>query len=857
MDSSEKNYHVFVSFRGTDVRNNFLRDLYAALKQEGIYTFVDSEELRKGEQISPALMRAIEESRVTIIIFSEDYASSPWCLDELAKIMECKAQKELIVLPVFYKVEPREVRRGRKGYGIAMTKHEKDPEKDQKSVETWKKVLFEAGSLSGWACNDGDEAEVIQSIVKELLIHLERTPLHVAEYPVGIDSRVEKIISLSQKKLDDDDTLMIGIWGSGGVGKTTIAKAIYNAIESQFQGAIFLERVRETSNKCGGLVELQKRLLSQILPPKHLAVYSVAEGASLIKERLCCKKVLLILDDVDHSCQLDTLAGGGNWFGKGSRIFVTTRDKRLVVSSHCLNCVYPVKTLEDDDALALFVWHAFQNSEKSGIRKDLINRAVHYASGLPLALEVLGSFLRGRNEPAWESELRKLSKSPDKDINQVLKISFDGLENDQKEIFLDIACFFKGQSIEYIKKVLDGCGFETTIGIEILFERSLIRKEHGTLQMHDLVQLMGQNIVYQECPHDPGKRSRLWLFEDVQDILCEDMATNAVRAIVLDLPAPKVRAVNPEEISICPDAFGNMKMLRMLIFIEVHISLQGPVYLPNNLRWLEWPNALFLECGFGSKKLVGLDIQKSHIRHLTQTQCKSLVSVPDLSSFPNLESLNLDGCKSLVEVQLECHKNLKFLSLQFCSNLSKFPHTLKATSLQALNLFGCSKLEKFSNIPEKMEHLEELDLGWTAIKELPASIENLVSVKIIILRKCKRLAMLPSSVYKLQNLEHLNLGGCSNFVKFPENLEDSSNFNGNLGFRNLYRLDLYDCNLSEVKFIENSFSFPKLERLDLSGNKLTHLLTSIYTYDLFIPKCKQLRKIHRLLPMCMCYEHMV
>ncbi|XP_039155069.1 TMV resistance protein N [Eucalyptus grandis] len=434
MVSSKKNYHVFVSFRGTDVRNNFLHDLYAALNQKGIYTFVDSEELRKGEQISPALMRAIEESRIAIIIFSEDYASSRWCLEELVKIMECKAQKELIVLPVFYKVEPREVRLGRKAYGIAMTKHEKDPEKDRKTVETWKKALFDAGSLSGWTCDNGDEAEVIQSIVKELPIRLDRTPLDVAKYPVGIESRVKKLKSLSQEELDGDDVLMIGIWGLGGIGKTTIAKAIYNAIEGQFRGAIFLERVRETSKKCNGLVELQEKLLSQ-LPPRNLSVYSESGGSSLIRENLRHKKVLLVLDDVDDLRQLDMLAGGGDWFGKGSRIFVTSRDKHLFTSLRCKYCVYEVKPLEVDEALDLFICHAFPNSQKVEIRKDIIDRAVHYARGLPLALEVLGSFLCGRNELAWESELHKLSNSPKENIDQILKISFYGLEKNERGNF--------------------------------------------------------------------------------------------------------------------------------------------------------------------------------------------------------------------------------------------------------------------------------------------------------------------------------------------------------------------------------------------------------------------------------------
>ncbi|XP_039169565.1 toll/interleukin-1 receptor-like protein [Eucalyptus grandis] len=112
----KKIYDVFLSFRGADLRNNFIGHLYQALHRDGVYTFRDSEELKKGDQISPVLMKAIEESCIAIIVFSEDYASSRWCLEELAKIIESKEQKNLIVLPVFYKVDPREVREGRKSY---------------------------------------------------------------------------------------------------------------------------------------------------------------------------------------------------------------------------------------------------------------------------------------------------------------------------------------------------------------------------------------------------------------------------------------------------------------------------------------------------------------------------------------------------------------------------------------------------------------------------------------------------------------------------------------------------------------------------------------------------------------------
>ncbi|XP_048132818.1 TMV resistance protein N [Rhodamnia argentea] len=148
-------YDVFLNFRGTDLCNNFLGHLYKALNQNGIYTFIDREEMRKGDQISAALMKAIEQSCIAIIIFSEDYASSHWCLEEATKIMECKEQNDLTVLPVFYKVDPREVRGGKERYGKALAKHESKFGKDSEKVKRWKKALFNAGNLSWWHLNDG------------------------------------------------------------------------------------------------------------------------------------------------------------------------------------------------------------------------------------------------------------------------------------------------------------------------------------------------------------------------------------------------------------------------------------------------------------------------------------------------------------------------------------------------------------------------------------------------------------------------------------------------------------------------------------------------------------------------------
>lgn len=145
--SPQWSYDVFLSFRGEDTRNNFTAHLYRALLQEGINTFMD-DKLRRGEEISPTLLKAIDESKISIIVFSENYASSTYCLEELMKILECKESNQHNVIPVFYKVEPSTVRHQKNSFGEAFTKYE-DRFKDDEKVQKWKEALKQAADLSG------------------------------------------------------------------------------------------------------------------------------------------------------------------------------------------------------------------------------------------------------------------------------------------------------------------------------------------------------------------------------------------------------------------------------------------------------------------------------------------------------------------------------------------------------------------------------------------------------------------------------------------------------------------------------------------------------------------------------------
>ena len=142
---------MFLSFRGEDTRNTFTDHLYWALDRGNIKTFRDDEELPRGEEISPQLLKAIEESRIAIIVFSKTFADSKWCLDELVKIIECEKEKGKKVFPIFYGVEPSEVRNQTGSYGEAFKNHQKNADEEKKKkIEEWKAALRKAGKFSGF-----------------------------------------------------------------------------------------------------------------------------------------------------------------------------------------------------------------------------------------------------------------------------------------------------------------------------------------------------------------------------------------------------------------------------------------------------------------------------------------------------------------------------------------------------------------------------------------------------------------------------------------------------------------------------------------------------------------------------------
>ncbi|XP_059654444.1 disease resistance protein RUN1-like [Cornus florida] len=323
---------------------------------------------------------------------------------------------------------------------------------------------------------------------------------------------------------NSDDVWIVAIWGIGGIGKTTIAKAMYNRVHRihQFQSSSFLNDVGRTSRDTNGVVKLQKQLLSDLLKDGNEKIRCKDHRIEVIKKRAWHRRVLLVLDDVDNVRQLRALAINRDLLRGGSRIIVTSRDLSSLSSLRLdkVSEVYELDVLNEQESLKLFSWHAFRSNRLEKDYEYLSQKVVSSAKGLPLVLEILGSFLSDKTEPEWKGKLEKLEKIPDHDVQQKLALSFNALDDKQKGLFLDIACFFVGMDQHLPIKILKGCDFYLESDIGVLSRRCLVSIDgHNQLKMHDLIQDMAREIVRQECPEEPGERSRLWFHEDILDVL--------------------------------------------------------------------------------------------------------------------------------------------------------------------------------------------------------------------------------------------------------------------------------------------------------------------------------------------------
>ncbi|KAJ4910733.1 Disease resistance protein (TIR-NBS-LRR class) family [Raphanus sativus] len=806
-------YHVFLSFRGEDVRKGFLSHVLKELKSKGIIPFVDNE-IKRGESVSPVLVAAIRQSRVAIVLLSLIYASSSWCLDELVEIMKCREEDQQTVMTIFYEVDPSDVRKQTGDFGKAFD--ENCVGKTEEVKQAWRQALKDVAGIAGYHSSTcGNEAEMIDKVASDVMAVLGFTASKDFDDFVGIGARVREI--KSKLILQSEEVKVIGILGPPGIGKTTTARVLYNQLSPGFPFSTFLENIRGNYEKpCGNdhqlKLRLQKNLLSQIFNQMDIEVRHLGVAQQMLSD----KKVLVVLDEVDSWWQLEEMANKREWFGPGSMLIITTEDRKLLKKLRLgIDHIYKMKFPVKNESLQIFCQFAFgQNSPDNGF-ENLAWVVTGLAGDLPLALRVMGSYLRGMSREEWIDALPRLTFSLDREIESTLRFSYDALNDKDKALFLHIACFFSSSSckVDSVKSCLEKSGLEVNHGLQVLADKSLISIDYsGSIRMHSLLKQMGRDIVKKPSSEEPGKRQFLWDTTEISEVLYENTGTEKVLGILLDTSWG-------EEIHISESAFKGMNNLQFLEVISRNglCIPEGLNSLPDKLRLIHWNGCplRFWPSKFSGKFLVELIMQDSIFENLWEgikpLQCLKLLDlsgseylkrIPDLSKATSLEKLDLTGCKSLLELTSSIGNatKLKVCILQGCLLLKELPSSIgRLFNLEELNLSccccfsleklngcsslkelkligtaieelpssvsnwsclykldmsGCRNLKEFPNVPDS---IVELMLNRTRIEEIPPRIENLFCLRKLFMYGCKKLKSISPNISKLQNLEFLGL----------------------------------------------------------------------------------------------------
>ncbi|KAH9288589.1 hypothetical protein KI387_032706, partial [Taxus chinensis] len=819
--STQKPYDVFINHRGPDVKHTLAATLYDTLNRMGLKVFLDSEELELGDFLPEAIQEAMRTSSLHIAIFSEKYAQSPWCLAELSFMLKTGTT----IIPIFYHVQPADLRwvfQGKGMYVDDISEHERKGRYSLEKLQEWKMALYNVSFYSGHIINYNDDKQrLLKNIVNLVLKVMNKVPLEVAKHPIGLSEAVKEFEMIAlQSAAGHPNVQIVGIWGMGGSGKTTLAKKLYNIKCSFWQKSSFVFDVRDAATK-GVLHYKQIKLLEDLGFKASVSFDNIEQGKGILANRFRSIKVLIILDDVDHVDQLDALMPAKDVLGWGSLIIVTTRELE-VLRSWGISSVYRIRTLDPSHAKQLFCWHAFLQSFPLDGFEILVEKFLNVCNGLPLSLKVFGGQLYGNSDKDyWESQLHKISRILPNDVKQRLKISYDALDEEEKEIFLDTACFFIGVEKSSAIAVWDGSGWSSLHSWERLVSKCLVElDEKNHIRMHDHLRDLGREIANQQSPYRfclPGQIINVEKQADVKRGIPNQQSPYRFcfpgrimkRIGIRGIMATTVGLTSEVEEFPCCSSHGKLivntsggfwRLTPSELGLKIFV-VRGPFFnevmgkVSRELIWLRWIQIgqRYLPSRLSLKKLRVLELYEerwedgNHLEELWEANT-------DVSIFP------FRNFKSNIFRIVVCFRYL-------IDNVLQAP-----VQLRELVIFKCKKFKRFPKSLGSLKHLKKIVVsGGSDVRSLPEEFCLLQSLEHLQLR-CGKLSSLPGHFGDLRNLRHLDLSGCSELSTLPISFNKLTLLHYlNFSWCNKLTFNLESGNLD---ILEN---MAKLEYLNLSG----------------------------------------
>ncbi|XP_004296153.1 PREDICTED: probable disease resistance protein At4g27220 [Fragaria vesca subsp. vesca] len=715
-------YDVFLSFRGPDTRKGIANEICNRLRRSGIKTFMDEHGLQVGDVISPTLIQAIKESRFAIVILSKNYASSAWCLEELREI--CQSMEDNRILPLFFEVEPTDVRYQKRSFEEAFSKHDTSGRHESEKVEQWRAALEKVANISGWNTNDfKTHEELVDNIVESLRSKVTPDAIEFTDDFQAFGATKEATDKV-MKALTDYKITAVGVHGMGGVGKTSMVRHV--AAQACRNGT-FNHWIMAVVSQNLDLKKIQGTL-ADLLGFKFVEETEAGRAVRLHKEIMRKEKLLIIVDDVWERTELSKIGiPPYNELQKcKSKVLLTTRRLNVCNDMKCHEKI-ALKLLSKKDSWNLFLRNAGTISFESTSFEEVARKVAGECKGLPIALVAVARALGDEDQEEWKKAAERLEQSQyvnpnheecEENAFRYIRLSYDYLKNeDLKSCFL-LCCLFPedhdikiedlfryviGKRLFRDAKTMEVARGRLVTVVKYLKNSSLLldSQKKGCVKMHDVIRDTAIQIAKSEDCHrflvEAGRGLKDWAPRGLHE-----------GCTAISLMNNKIRKL-PEEELVCP-------------------NLQ--IFLLNGNAELRKIPEKFIQ---NLKELRVLDLSNTGISVLPQS----------FSLLTNLQALYLDDCDKLIDISVvgKLHK-LEILSMRerpggelsreigHLTNLRILDVNRSLTLFDGRGIKEQSKVTIPSKVISKLQELEELYCGFeedgSCVAEGPTERTNII-----------------------------------------------------------------------------------------------------------------------------------